>query len=84
MSAAYKTGASFAIGIPYLLLGLVVGFNPGGANSPEVARGVMLVFVGVPVVAYAIAALALRGYPLTRSEQAANAAKLGAPLPPSG
>ena len=78
MSGAYKTGASFAIGIPYILLGLWVGFDPSGENSPEVARGVMLVFVGVPVTAYALAAFLLRDYKLTRSEQEANAAKVAA------
>lgn len=76
MSGAYKTGASFAIGIPYILLGWLVGFNPATENSPEAIRGLMYVFVGVPVGSYAIAALLLRGYPLTRTEQAKNAAAL--------
>ena len=81
MSGAYKTGASFAIGIPYILLGAWVGFDPSGENSPEVARGVMLVFVGVPVVAYALAAIIMRNYKLTRDAQAANAAKLAEQAP---
>lgn len=78
MSGAYKTGASFAIGIPYILLGAWVGFDPSGENSPEVVRGLMLVFVGVPVVSYALAALILRNYRLTRAEQKANAEILAA------
>ncbi|MEP1142286.1 MAG: MFS transporter [Henriciella sp.] len=78
MSGSYKTGASFAIGIPYILLGVWVGFDPSGDNSPEVVRGLMLVFVGVPVVAYALAAFMLRNYRLTRAEQKANAEKLAA------
>jgi Na+/melibiose symporter-like transporter len=78
MSGAYKTGASFAIGIPYILLGWLVGFNPATENSPEAIRGLMYVFVGVPVGSYAIAALLLRGYPLTRDVQAENAGKLEA------
>ena len=78
MSGAYKTGASFAIGIPYILLGVLVGFNPSGDNSPETIRGLMYVFVGVPVVAYTLAALLIRGYPLTRKAQAETASKLGA------
>ncbi len=76
MSGSYKTGASFAIGIPYILLGAWVGFDPSGDNSPEVVRGLMWVFVGVPVVSYALAAWILRDYRLTRAEQQANAAKL--------
>ena len=78
MSGAYKTGASFAIGIPYILLGAWVGFDPSGENSPEVVRGLMFVFVGVPVVSYALAALILRNYRLTRAEQKANAEILAA------
>lgn len=73
MSGAYKTGASFAIGIPYILLGVWVGFDPSGENNSEVVRGLMLVFVGVPVVSYTLAALILRNYRLTRAEQAENA-----------
>ena len=78
MSGAYKTGASFAIGIPYILLGAWVGFDPSGDNSPDVVRGLMLVFVGVPVVSYALAAWILRDYRLTRAEQKQNAEKLAA------
>jgi Na+/melibiose symporter-like transporter len=78
MSGAYKTGASFAIGIPYILLGAWVGFDPSGDNSPDVVRGLMLVFVGVPVVSYALAAWILRDYRLTRAEQKLNAEKLAA------
>ncbi len=80
MSGSYKTGASFAIGIPYILLGVLVGFDPSGENSAGVVQGLMLVFVGVPVVSYALAALILRGYPLTRDVQQKNAAKLAAAL----
>ncbi|RIJ26628.1 MFS transporter [Henriciella mobilis] len=69
MSGAYKTGASFAIGIPYILLGVLVGFNPATDNSPETVRGLMLVFVGVPVVSYALAALLIWRYPITRADQ---------------
>lgn len=76
MSGAYKTGASFAIGIPYILLGLWVGFDPSGDNSPETIRGLVYVFVGVPVTAYALSVLLLRGYGLTRDTQQQNAAIL--------
>jgi Na+/melibiose symporter-like transporter len=78
MSGAYKTGASFAIGIPYILLGAWVGFDASGDNGPDVVRGLMMVFVGVPVVAYALAAFIMRNYQLTRARQASNAAKLAA------
>jgi len=78
MSGAYKTGASFAIGIPYILLGAWVGFDASGDNGPDVVRGLMMVFVGVPVISYALAAIIMRNYKLTRKEQAANAEKLAA------
>lgn len=80
MSGSYKTGASFAIGIPYILLGVWVGFDPSGENSPDVVRGLMLVFVGVPVVAYTLAAIILRNYRLTRAQQKVNAEKLAASI----
>jgi len=78
MSGAYKTGASFAIGIPYILLGLLVGFNAAGDNSPETVRGLMIVFVGVPVFSYALAAFLIWKYPITRAEQAKAAAAINA------
>lgn len=78
LSGAYKTGASFAIGIPYILLGALVGFNPSSDNSPETVRGLMMVFVGVPVVSYAIAALLIWRYPINRAEQAKTAAAINA------
>ncbi|MEE2877445.1 MAG: MFS transporter [Pseudomonadota bacterium] len=78
MSGAYKTGASFAIGIPYILLGVLVGFNPAGDNSPETVRGLMLVFVGVPVVSYALAAILIWRYPITRAEQVKAAEAINA------
>ena len=70
LSGSYKSGASFAVGIPYVLLGLIVGFVPGGENSPETVRGLMMVFVGVPVVAYALAGFMIGSFPLTRNMQA--------------
>jgi len=70
MTGAYKTGASLAIGISYIMLGSIVGFNPSGENSPGVVRGLMYVFVGVPAVAYGLTALVMWKYPLTRNVQA--------------
>ena len=78
MSGSYKTGASFAIGIPYILLGAWIGFDPSGENGPDVVDGLVYVFVGVPVAAYALCVLLLRGYPLTRSQQHQNATQIEA------
>ena len=76
MSGAYKTGAAFAIGIPYVLLEALVGFTAGSENSPETVRGLMIVFVAVPVVAYTLAALLIWRYPMTRAQQAQAAEAL--------
>jgi len=76
MSGAYKTGASLAIGIPYILLGALVGFSPSGDNGPDVVRGLVCVFVGVPVASYLLAAFIMKGYDLSRERQQANAALL--------
>lgn len=77
LSGAYKSGASFAIGIPYILLGLIVGFDPGGDNNAETVQGLMVVFIAVPLVAYGLAALMIGGYPLTRAMQTSLQAKAG-------
>ncbi|MEM1088451.1 MAG: MFS transporter [Pseudomonadota bacterium] len=78
MSASYKTGASLAIGIPYIILGALIGFDASGDNPPDVVTGLMLVFVGVPMVCYLIAAALTTGYSLTRQVQQENAAALDA------
>lgn len=69
-SAAYKVGASFGIGIPYILLETVAGYTPSANNGPSAISGLMGVFVGVPVIAYAAALIFLYNYPLTRHNEA--------------
>jgi len=49
LSGAFKTGASMSIGIPYILLGALVGFDPNAENSSATVNGLMYVFVGVPL-----------------------------------
>ncbi|MEO0714005.1 MAG: MFS transporter [Pseudomonadota bacterium] len=83
MTASYKTGASFAVGVPYLLLGVIVGFDPSGENSEATVRGLLAVFIGVPVVAYLSAAAAAWNYPVTRAVQAETASKLAKASPAS-
>ncbi len=70
MTSAYKTGASFAVGIPFLLLALLVGFDPVGENDPATVNGLMLVFAGIPALGYVIAAATAWSYPVTRQAQA--------------
>ncbi|MGF1456814.1 MAG: MFS transporter [Alphaproteobacteria bacterium] len=78
MTSAYKTGASLAVGVPFIMLGVVIGFDPIGENSPEAIRGLMWTFVGVPGVSYLIAAVAAWGYPVTRAVQSQASADLAA------
>lgn len=77
MTASYKTGASLAIGIPYIILGLWVGFDPKSDNSPEVIDNMMYVFVFVPFVFYGLAAWIIRNYPVTRAVHAKAVEALG-------
>lgn len=78
LTSAYKTGQSFAIGIPFVVLGLIAGFDPVGDNSPEAIRNLMLVFAGLPALVYSAAAYVAYRYPLTRSVQATFRAELDA------
>lgn len=70
MTSAFKTGQSFAIGVPFVLLGLIAGFDPAGENGPAEIRNLMIVFAGLPALAYLVAAMVSRKYPLTRSYMA--------------
>ena len=70
LTSAFKTGQSFAIGIPFIVLGTIAGFNPTGENSPAAIRNLMLVFAGIPALAYFVAAYVALKYPLTRAVQA--------------
>lgn len=79
LTSAFKTGQSFAIGIPFVLLGLIAGFDPTGDNSPEAVRNLMIVFSGLPALAYALAAWVAHRYPLTRAVQAAIRSEPSAP-----
>ena len=76
MTASYKTGASLAIGIPYLILGVWVGFDPNSDNSPQVIDNMIYVFVFIPFVFYGIAAAIIRKYPVTRAVHAEAVAAL--------
>ena len=66
LSATTKLGHVFAL-IPYAVLGWV-GFEavaPEGGNSPTALLALQIMFVVAPAVLIALAALALRNYPLT-------------------
>ncbi len=66
LSATTKLGHVFAL-IPYAILGWV-GFEavaPAGGNSPTALLALQIMFVVAPAVLIALAALALRNYPLT-------------------
>ncbi len=78
MSSATKSGIALAVAISYFLLQAAAGFDPspGAENGPAQIRGLMLIFVGVPTVAFLCAAALSWNYPITRDVQAAIGAKL--------
>jgi glycoside/pentoside/hexuronide:cation symporter, GPH family len=77
-ASAYKVGASLAIGVAYLLVGLVAGYEAGADNSPQAVQGLMLIFCLLPMLLYAATFFVIRNYPLDRKMQQEIAARLDA------
>ena len=63
-----KIGAALAVGITYPLLDLI-GFVPGGGNSPETLDNFMLMYVTLPAITMLAAAAVMWGFPLDRKAQ---------------
>ncbi len=78
MTSAYKTGASVAVGVPFILLGLVAGFDPVGDNDAQAVQRLMMIFVGVPATAFLMAAVLAWGYPVTREMQKSFSTQMAA------
>jgi Na+/melibiose symporter-like transporter len=67
VSATAKMGPALAIGITFVGLDQLVGFDPNSDhNSPLAVHGLQAFFVLLPAVLFALATLTLIGYPLTR------------------
>jgi Na+/melibiose symporter-like transporter len=79
LSATTKLGHVFAL-VPYAVLGWF-GFQavaPAGGNSPTSLLILQVMFVALPAILIALAALALRAYPLTPARHEAIRTELAA------
>lgn len=64
-----KLAGAFAVGISYMVLDNV-GYKSGAVNTPEAIQGMVLAYIVGPVVFMLVAAISLRGYPLSRDRHA--------------
>lgn len=75
LTTAFKVGGALAVGLSFPLLALI-GFEAADPGNPDTVIGLLLVYTGLPAVAYAVAALLCRRYPITRAVQARDRAAL--------
>jgi Na+/melibiose symporter-like transporter len=62
-----KIGAALAVGLTFVGLDKLAGFDPAGAHDGPLAKlGLQLFFLALPAVLFVLAALILIGYPLDR------------------
>ena len=67
VAATAKIGPALAVGVTFIGLDQLVGFDPNSdANSPMAIQGLKAFFILLPAVLFALATLCLIGYPLTR------------------
>ena len=67
VAATTKIGPALAVGITFIGLDHLVGFDPNSAhNTPLAIHGLEAFFILLPAVLFALSTLTLIGYPLTR------------------
>ena len=67
VAATAKIGPALAVGITFIGLDHLVGFDPNSAhNAPLAIHGLEAFFILLPAALFALATLCLIGYPLTR------------------
>lgn len=67
VAATAKIGPALAVGITFVGLDRLAGFEPGSDHNTPLAIHTLQAFFGLlPAVLFALAALCLMGYPLTR------------------
>jgi len=67
VAATAKIGPALAVGVTFVGLDHLVGFDPNSdSNTPLAIQGLKAFFVLLPAVLFALATLTLIGYPLTR------------------
>ena len=66
LAGTAKIGAALAVGITFVGLDKLAGFSASSDhNTPTAILGLQILFLGLPAVLFALAALALARYPLT-------------------
>jgi len=70
LTTTNKLGAALAVGASFWILDLVVGFVPGGENSPETLHGLLLTYTLGAVLGLLAAWFPLVKYPLTKTVHA--------------
>ncbi len=71
-----KLGSAIAVGVVFVVLERVVGFQAGAANSSATMQGFLAVYCFAPVIAYALTYLPLIRYPLDKTAHEEVRAKL--------
>jgi Na+/melibiose symporter-like transporter len=67
VAATAKIGPALAVGVTFIGLDQLVGFDPNSDhNTPLAIQGLEAFFILLPAVLFALATLCLIGYPLTR------------------
>jgi Na+/melibiose symporter-like transporter len=67
VAATAKIGPALAVGVTFIGLDQLVGFDPNSShNTPLAIHGLEAFFILLPAVLFALATLTLIGYPLTR------------------
>jgi Na+/melibiose symporter-like transporter len=67
LTGTAKMGAALAVGVTFVGLEQLAGFDPSSAhNSPGSILGLYVFFLGLPAVLFVLAALVLIRYPLSR------------------
>ena len=67
LTGNFKIGAALAVGVTFVGLQQLAGFDPSAeTNSPHAIMGLHAFFLGLPGILFALAALLLIRYPLTR------------------
>jgi Na+/melibiose symporter-like transporter len=67
VAATAKIGPALAVGVTFVGLDQLVGFDPNSDhNTPLAIQGLESFFILLPAALFALATLCLIGYPLTR------------------
>ena len=66
LTTTSKAGAALGVGLSFMVLDLVFGFQPGQSNSAEALEGLLITYTVGFALPMFLGYLALIGYPLTR------------------